>query len=181
MYCHTYTHYISVFLYTEVTLIIPGPLVITTPIPPYVRVSPYAGVTLTIPRPSLDNHSYMLYIPLFQSIPIHRHYSDDPQTISRYVTTSIPPYFRVSPYTGVTLTVPDHLWIDNPISFTLYQNIPVHQSYSDSPRTIHELPFLYTPYVRAPYTEVILIVPGPSVDSHSYTATPIPESFRVLF
>ena len=66
-------------LESRVTLTVHGSTWIATHILPYVRVSPYTGVTLTVPGPSMDSHCY---------------------------TPPPPPYVRVSPYTGVTLTVP---------------------------------------------------------------------------
>ena len=143
-------------LESRVTLTVQGSTWIATHILPYVRVSPYTGVTLTVPGPSMDSHCYTPPPPP-------------------------PPYVRVSPYTGVTLTVPGPSMDSHCYTPPLYQSIPVHRSYSDSPRTVRGLLLsmdihCYTPppppppYVRVSlYTGVTLTDPGPSMDSHCYT------------
>ena len=104
---------------------------------------------------------------------------------SPWIATAIPPYVRVSPYTGVNLTDPGPSvdckspWIVTairPPPSHVCQTIPVHRSYSDSPRIIHGYSLLYPPHVRvSPYIRVTLTVPGPSVDCHSLSiATAIP-------
>ena len=109
--------------------------------PPYVRVSPYTGVTLTVPGPSVDWHLPPSVYPPSPPPP--------PPYIPRSPSPLPPPYIRVSLYTGVTLTVPG----------------PSANFHSNTP-----------PYVRvSPYTGVTLTVPGPSANCHSNTPLPLLE------